>query len=90
MSQIHLIYSGQVQGVGFRHSVKQLAKLLPITGWVRNNPNGTVEVVAEGSDKDLESFVLRISQSHLQNYIEDVEKSWEKAIKSYTKFSVIP
>lgn len=42
------VVSGRVQGVGFRHYVRGWARKLDLTGWVRNEPDGTVRVVAEG------------------------------------------
>ena len=52
---IHLKILGRVQGVGFRPFVKQLAQQHNITGWVRNQ-GSAVEIVAEGSDKELSTF----------------------------------
>jgi acylphosphatase len=50
------IVTGRVQGVGFRWFVLRRAKSLEITGWVRNLPDGSVEVRAEGSEAALESL----------------------------------
>jgi acylphosphatase len=44
----HVYYSGTVQGVGFRYTVRQVARDLPVTGFVRNLSDGAVEVVVEG------------------------------------------
>ena len=43
-----IIYVGRVQGVGFRYSVREIAKRHPVTGYVINRPDGTVELVAQG------------------------------------------
>jgi acylphosphatase len=53
-ARLHLIISGRVQGVGFRFSAYDEAKDLALAGWVRNLPNGDVEIVAEGSRKNLQ------------------------------------
>nr|WP_219914549.1 acylphosphatase [Thalassobacillus sp. CUG 92003] len=53
----HLIVQGRVQGVGFRATAQQIAGKYNITGWVRNQSDGSVEIEAEGSDKNLESFI---------------------------------
>ena len=56
MERIHIRISGRVQGVGFRYSCLREAHSLTLTGWVRNCPDGTVEVTAEGPAADLTTF----------------------------------
>ena len=60
MKRVHVLYSGQVQGVGFRYSVQDIAMNLGVTGWVKNLEDRRVEVVAEGEQKDLEGFLDKI------------------------------
>ncbi|KGX85231.1 acylphosphatase [Pontibacillus marinus] len=57
MKHVHLTIHGRVQGVGFRFSAKQKAKEFNVNGWVQNNQTGTVEVEAEGEDKQIDAFV---------------------------------
>ena len=57
MPQIQAKVQGQVQGVGFRYSTLQVAEKLGVTGFVRNLPDGTVEIVAEGSDDQLNELI---------------------------------
>jgi acylphosphatase len=47
--RIHVLVRGRVQGVGFRWFVREAARELGLAGWVRNRPDGTVEVAAEGN-----------------------------------------
>ena len=49
-TRLHIIVTGRVQGIGYRVHCSREAKSLGVTGWVRNNPDGSVEVVAEGDD----------------------------------------
>ncbi len=56
MKAIHMMISGRVQAVGFRAFVKRNAKLLELTGWVRNCDDGKVEVFAQGNEEKLERF----------------------------------
>ena len=54
---MHLLVSGRVQGVGFRAMTADVADRLELTGWVRNRPDGSVEIEAEGPDPQLAEFV---------------------------------
>ena len=56
-ARVHLLISGRVQGVGFRHYCVQVARQYGLCGRVRNIDDGSVEVVAEGEEASLESFV---------------------------------
>ena len=69
-----VIYSGRVQGVGFRYSVKQLATGFDVTGWVRNLPDGTVEMQASGEPAEVEAFVAAVAASHLGGYIKEARQ----------------
>ena len=76
---IKVIFSGLVQGVGFRYRTHTIAQNLPISGYVRNLTDGTVELVAEGTDEDLNLFIREITEelkTNIQNiHQEDIEIS---------------
>ena len=72
MKSIHAYYEGKVQGVGFRASILSLAKGYEVTGWVKNLPDGRVEVFLNGEDSEVDDFLLGISESHLAGHIENV------------------
>lgn len=72
MISISAIYEGKVQGVGFRTSVISLAKGYEVTGWVKNLPDGRVEVHASGDPGEIEDFLLGIRESHLAGHIDHV------------------
>jgi len=55
--RVHLIVSGIVQGVWFRESTRLKAEELMVKGWVKNRPDRTVEIVAEGMEPNLRKFV---------------------------------
>jgi len=57
MKHFDLKISGLVQGVGFRFFASQKADFLNLTGFIKNNPEGTVSIEIEGSDKNLEEFI---------------------------------
>jgi len=70
MITISALFEGKVQGVGFRASVLSLAKGYEITGWVKNLPDGRVEVLANGDANEVEDFLQGIRESHLAGHIE--------------------
>jgi len=57
LTKIHLQIHGKVQGVLYRQSARELAKLLGLDGWIKNNPNGTVELEARGPEEAIEQFL---------------------------------
>ena len=66
-------FTGIVQGVGFRAMVADCAKGLPITGWVRNEPDGSVRLLVEGEAHDLDALVERIVERR-RDTIERVDR----------------
>ena len=73
MRRIHAFISGRVQGVFFRANTSRKAKELDITGWVRNLPDGRVEVLAEGDDKKIDEFIKFLHKGPPSAKVEDVE-----------------
>ena len=66
---IQVFYEGNVQGVGFRWSVKQIAKGFDVTGFVRNLPDERVELQASGADDEVRAFIDAIAESELRAHI---------------------
>lgn len=82
-------FYGQVQGVGFRYTCRQLARTCHLTGWVKNELDGTVTVVVQGPAKQIQRFLLGLTrQSYLAVLIADFD---EEAVKEppYTDFRVV-
>jgi len=75
--QLHVLFSGRVQGVGFRFTVCRIAQVYSVTGFVRNLSNGDVELVAEGTETDLSSFIYDIRNSQLKRYIVQDRINWK-------------
>jgi acylphosphatase len=57
-----VLYTGQVQGVGFRATARRLARSFPVTGYVRNLPGGEVELVAEGEESAVADFLAAVAR----------------------------
>jgi acylphosphatase len=67
-----VFYEGRVQGVGFRFTCKQLARGYEVVGWVRNLPDGRVELQCSGDKEEVESFLECIAESELKSHIKGV------------------
>ncbi|HEY2103400.1 MAG TPA: acylphosphatase [Chthoniobacterales bacterium] len=74
MTSVQVFYEGRVQGVGFRYSVKQIAKGFSITGWIRNLQDGRVEMQASGEAEELDAFLQTVQKSELRPLIRKVSK----------------
>lgn len=70
---LHIIVKGRVQGVGYRWFARQAAEQLDIAGYVRNLPNGDVEVVAVGEQSNLDRFVTELNRGPAFAYVTDME-----------------
>lgn len=62
MLRKHMIVLGRVQGVGFRYTACVLARRLGLTGWVRNCPDGTVEMEAQGTEADINCLLSMLGK----------------------------
>ena len=71
MGGLQVFYEGRVQGVGFRYSVKQIAKGFDVTGWVRNLPDGRVEMQVNGEPGELRAFLEAVRESELRALIKN-------------------
>jgi acylphosphatase len=86
--QMHAIVRGRVQGVSFRYFTLQTALRLGVTGWVRNNPDGTVEVIAQGDQKTLQKLANFLHNGSPSAEVEDIYIDWQDASNSYDRFRI--
>jgi len=89
MKRLHIFVSGRVQGVNFRWNTKLIADKLEIKGWVRNLDDGRVEIVAEGNDKSIESFLNYVKKGPVLARVDKVEAKEEKYKNEFEDFSII-
>jgi acylphosphatase len=86
---MQIIYSGYVQGVGFRYTVKSVASGFDVTGTVRNLPDGAVELVAEGAKDELGAFRQAIRESGMDHFIRNEQLSWSEAKNEFRGFEIV-
>ena len=79
---------GRVQGVGFRHFTRREARRLGLSGWVRNEDDGSVRVVAEGPREALERLLEPLRQGPTSAQVSDVEAAWTSATGDFDGFGV--
>lgn len=87
-ARLHLVVSGRVQGVFFRHSARGEAQQLGLCGWVRNLPSGEVEVVAEGRRKNLEIFSAWAHLGPPGAHVAEVREQWDESRNEFDGFRV--
>ena len=73
MTGRHVFYEGRVQGVGFRATVKGIARGYEVVGWIKNLPDGRVELQASGDGEEVEAFLEAIAESELKSHIKKVD-----------------
>jgi len=88
LARVHLIIRGRVQGVFFRYETQMVARRLGITGWVRNNYDGSVETVAEGAKEKLEEFVQWCHQGPSRARVDAVQVEWGNPTGEFKAFSI--
>ena len=80
-------FAGRVQGVGFRASTEHIAAGFAVTGYVRNLPDGRVELAAEGTEPELAGLVSEI-QARLGHYIRQQTQTTDAASGEWDEFAV--
>lgn len=79
---------GRVQGVGFRYFIRTAALRLGIRGWVRNEGDGTVRVIAEGSPEKLRHLLNALHTGPSLASVKSVDVDWEDAVEDCEDFSI--
>jgi len=85
--RVRVLYSGTVQGVGFRWRVVDSAAGCAVTGFVANLPDGRVELVVEGARAEVESFLAAV-RARLTDLISGEDVSWSSATGEFQDFRV--
>ncbi len=85
--QVRALFSGSVQGVGFRFTAERIARHFEVTGYVRNLANGKVEIVAEGEETVVKDFVKAVEEA-MSNCVRQAQTSWSEADGRYPEFGI--
>ncbi|MBU1863412.1 MAG: acylphosphatase [Candidatus Omnitrophica bacterium] len=88
MKQLEVYFEGHVQGVGFRFTVEHYARSYNVTGFVKNLPDGRVELVIEGEEEELKRFLDVICNSPLKRHIYHCNQTWRDASKALKPFTI--
>jgi acylphosphatase len=88
-SRLNILYSGYVQGVGFRYMVKSIAMGFEVTGTVRNLSDGRVELLAEGAKDEMEAFRQAIRDSEAGRFVRQEIISWAEATNEFAGFEIV-
>jgi acylphosphatase len=82
------LYSGHVQGVGFRYAVKSITYGFEVTGTIRNLDDGRVELTAEGAKEQLEALLEAVRQSDLGRFVRQEQTCWSEARDEFRDFAI--
>ena len=88
IKQYHLIIKGRVQGVGYRFYAQQYALKLGLTGWVRNLPDGCVEIIAEGDTSLLEQLYAWVKQGPRYAEVSSVDVNQLNTTDRFSNFTI--
>jgi len=82
-----VVFRGRVQGVGFRYTARAIASGFAVTGYVENEPDGSVELVAEGERAEVEAFITAVARE-MAAYIRTSDVHWGRATGEFESFGV--
>ncbi len=88
LKSVHIVVHGRVQGVNFRAYTARKGRELGLTGWVRNQSDGTVEALAEGSEALLAAFVAFAHVGSPSASVSRVDATWGDASGELSEFHV--
>lgn len=88
-SRMQIVYSGHVQGVGFRYTVKSVAAGFEVVGTVQNLLDGRVRLLVEGPRGELEAFQRAIREAGLEHFIRNEDVSWSEATGEFHGFEIV-
>jgi len=88
-TRAHILVSGLVQGVGFRFFCERTAKELNLQGWVRNVPEGSVEVLIEGDKENVLKMIEYLKQGPAPAQVKDIKIEWQEYKGEFQDFKIL-
>ena len=88
LTRLEATARGRVQGVGFRYFVLRRGMELGLTGWVANEPDGSVRCIAEGTREDLEALLQSMELGPAGALVERVDTTWGAATGNLRSFGI--
>jgi acylphosphatase len=87
MERHAVFYSGNVQGVGFRYTARRIAAGFKVVGYVRNLPDGRVELVVEGESHEVTRFLDQVRET-MRDYIKQIASDKSPARGEFDRFEI--
>jgi len=88
IKQAHFIVSGFVQGVGYRRFIRHIAKKLSLTGWVRNNTDGTVEGLVVGTEPAISELIEACKKGPFLSTVDNVHVTFDDIQQKFEEFHI--
>ncbi len=88
LKRVKIVVSGVVQGVFFRSTAAERANIIGAVGWAKNMPDGTVEIAAEGSGKQLDELIEWCRRGPPLARVLSVDVKWEKPTGEFDAFNI--
>lgn len=88
MKRLRIRVFGDVQGVFYRHFAKDMASKLSLAGWIRNDPDGSVFIVVEGDEKNVDKFLEWCKEGSPMATVDNVDASQEEFVGDMENFEI--
>jgi acylphosphatase len=88
MKKMHILVKGTVQGVYYRYNALKKAGEYHLTGWVRNRVDGSVEILCEGTEEDINNIVRWCKKGPERAYVSEIETTWEQHTGEFNVFEI--
>ena len=86
--RLSLTISGKVQGVFFRQNTKEFADALGLKGYVKNDPTGTVTIIAQGNENSLKKLIDFGKKGTSYSQVDDIKIEWQKPQDDFKQFEI--
>ena len=87
--RVHVLIKGRVQGVFFRAAAQREARRLGITGWVKNRPDGGIEIMAEGEEDAIRELTSWANHGPSAARVDSVDVRWRGYTGEFPEFSIV-